>query len=1024
MFCDFRRPAERVVGRPAPETTPRPQWHVEPGILPGMTGPGGTRTGDAPAASRARRSLLRLLLSAILGAASADVSAQTGLPPCWTVAGDDFEGGTLEKWSRVPADSPESQPQVVAGAGVGGSNGMEVVLGAGSSYAYKSGLRPAREGYLTFWFHPNGAQIPGGAGWFVGNTFRIASIRGGVDWLVVAALRLRQEGGRHRAFLEYRDAALGTVYDYASGEFELPDRWQRITIGFEIDRSITVWQDDVVVRQLTGIDHAVDSGRIVEFGKASANSEIVPSGRIRFDDVSFLVRSVSELWVDAAAGDDGNPGTSSSAPFRTIQKAADESGPGTLVHVAPGIYAERVVLKYSGEPGAPVRFRSDVPRAAILDGTGIATDGDGGLFHVSRLSHVEVSGFHLRRSSGSGVFVYSSTDVRILDNSTHDTFSSGIKARRCDELLVHGNEIRLAVNGGSEECLTVANCTRFEVCHNRVHDGPGLYQGGEGIDVKDSSAHGSVHHNEVYDLPKDYDPAVHEDAEVGIYVDAYAAGNYLCDVDVHSNVVSASVGIAVGSEEGGHTDSVRVYDNVVHDCYSTGIQITNWVTPNTGPKTNISIVNNTVHRCGHMSGSWPVGNGIYVESRHPEDGGFVIRNNVVSGNLEFQIRVRAEASARTTVSHNLVDGYLGYTAEDVLGSDVVQGDPLFVDAANGDYRLQDGSPAIDAGTFLDAPAFDADGNPRPTVPGPGGAPDIGAYEHGSGVPPGESLTVERAGTGTGSVVSTPAGVSCGAECTAAFPTGTVVTLTAVADAGSTFVGWSGEGCSDTGSCVVTMTQARTVVATFDAVPTTPRTLTVTVVGNGGVTSSPPGLSCPGACEGTFPTLSTVTLSAAPGAGHRFAGWSGAGCEGTGACVLEMSSDEAVRAVFVPQGASTFHTVTPCRVVDTRNPEGPLGGPALTASATRAFALAGSCGIPADATAVSVNVTVTNPSAAGTLTVYPGTGPAPATSTVVFAADRTRANNATMGLIDGVLSVLDRQTTGTVDLILDVNGFFR
>ncbi len=123
------------------------------------------------------------------------------------------------------------------------------------------------------------------------------------------------------------------------------------------------------------------------------------------------------------------------------------------------------------------------------------------------------------------------------------------------------------------------------------------------------------------------------------------------------------------------------------------------------------------------------------------------------------------------------------------------------------------------------------------------------------------------------------------------------------------------------------------------------------------------------------------------------------------------------------GPLRLATLGPCRIVDTRNPTGPYGGPALSAGTTRSFTIAGQCAVPADALAVTLNVTVANPSTAGSLTVFPGTGLAPATSTVSFAAGKTRANNATIGLVDGVLSVADRQATGTVHLIVDVSGYF-
>jgi hypothetical protein len=57
-----------------------------------------------------------------------------------------------------------------------------------------------------------------------------------------------------------------------------------------------------------------------------------------------------------------------------------------------------------------------------------------------------------------------------------------------------------------------------------------------------------------------------------------------------------------------------------------------------------------------------------------------------------------------------------------------------------------------------------------------------------------TLTVTKDGSGSGSVTSSPAGIDCGSACSAQFDDGTQVTLTAAADSGSTFTGWSGGGC--------------------------------------------------------------------------------------------------------------------------------------------------------------------------------------------------------------------------------------
>ena len=85
--------------------------------------------------------------------------------------------------------------------------------------------------------------------------------------------------------------------------------------------------------------------------------------------------------------------------------------------------------------------------------------------------------------------------------------------------------------------------------------------------------------------------------------------------------------------------------------------------------------------------------------------------------------------------------------------------------------------------------------------------------------PGEkpTITAAKSGTGGGTVTSSPAGINCGADCSENYDNGTVVTLTATSSPGSTFTGWSGAGCSGTGTCVVTLTSDQTATANFAAV---------------------------------------------------------------------------------------------------------------------------------------------------------------------------------------------------------------
>jgi hypothetical protein len=179
-------------------------------------------------------------------------------------------------------------------------------------------------------------------------------------------------------------------------------------------------------------------------------------------------------------------------------------------------------------------------------------------------------------------------------------------------------------------------------------------------------------------------------------------------------------------------------------------------------------------------------------------------------------------------------------------------------------------------------------------------------------------------TGKGTVKAT--GLACEAECTSTvvnYSSGggpklkpaTIVTLTATTAPGSTFTGWEGSGCSGTGTCIVTMSEAKSVTATFTALPK--NTLTVKKAGPansaGTVKSKPKAISCGAACSEATASLSsdtTVTLEAKPATGSSFTGWSGGGCSGTGTCVVKMETAQEVTATFAPVEAGSKEILNP------------------------------------------------------------------------------------------------------------------
>ncbi|HEV7518964.1 MAG TPA: VCBS repeat-containing protein [Thermoanaerobaculia bacterium] len=141
--------------------------------------------------------------------------------------------------------------------------------------------------------------------------------------------------------------------------------------------------------------------------------------------------------------------------------------------------------------------------------------------------------------------------------------------------------------------------------------------------------------------------------------------------------------------------------------------------------------------------------------------------------------------------------------------------------------------------------------------------------------------------------------------------------------------------------------------------------------------------------------------------------------GTGSC--------SNHGVCVVNGAARqlFTLAAPCRLVDTRNAAGPLGGPALRSGVLRDFTLNGTCGLPATAKALSLNITVVSPTGSGFVSFSPNCQP-PLVSTLNFSPGQTRTNNAILPVDgSGILTASPSVSgAGTVHVVIDVNGYFQ
>jgi hypothetical protein len=159
-----------------------------------------------------------------------------------------------------------------------------------------------------------------------------------------------------------------------------------------------------------------------------------------------------------------------------------------------------------------------------------------------------------------------------------------------------------------------------------------------------------------------------------------------------------------------------------------------------------------------------------------------------------------------------------------------------------------------------------------------------------------TLAVNITGTGSGTVTSSPAGITCPGDCTENYNHDTTVTLTATPATGSGFAGWTGCDSVSGNQCTITMTEAKNVTATFNFNQFT-LTVTKTGTGSGTVTSTPAGINCGSDCSEVYPQGTVVTLTAMPNEGSDLSGWTNCDSPSGNQCTMTMDADKSVTATF-------------------------------------------------------------------------------------------------------------------------------
>jgi hypothetical protein len=482
-------------------------------------------------------------------------------------------------------------------------------------------------------------------------------------------------------------------------------------------------------------------------------------------------QSNSSFYV-STTGADSNPGTQT-APWRTVQHAADTVRAGSTVNVRGGVYEELVSIKASGNAtDGFITFRSYPGETAVLDAEHFAPNNRSGVLTIHNKSYVRIEGFEIRnfrtaehRLAPLGIDITGAgSHIELIKNNVHhieQTFDGrdapghgangfGIAVYGTDaktpisELVIDGNEVHHLKTGSSESLVVNGNVTNFRITHNIVHDNNNI-----GIDVigfertapdpaVDQARDGVVSGNLVYNITSRGNPAYRDDeSSDGIYVDGGTR------ILIEQNVIhDVDFGIELASE---HKDRATSYvtarNNLIYHGHTAGVSIGGYA-PERGRTDHSTVVNNTLYE----NDTSRTGSGEFQMQWNMADD--IFENNIVYAGPRCLITLNRSQVEKNqspvTIDHNLYYCASGARASTWAGaSATVAGfdkyvessgkdrhsrflNPHFVDVAAKDFHLRSDSPAIASGTTEGMPVgdMDLDGLPRMKS----GDIDIGCYQ--------------------------------------------------------------------------------------------------------------------------------------------------------------------------------------------------------------------------------------------------------------------------------------------------------
>ena len=459
----------------------------------------------------------------------------------------------------------------------------------------------------------------------------------------------------------------------------------------------------------------------------------------------LLAQSGATYYV-STTGSDSNNG-SYTAPWLTIQHAANTVTAGATVYVEGGTYYESVSFPNSGTATNPITFASYPGQTATIDGTGVsccssnpASSGNEtqGLINLVNESYITLNGFQIQNYTTSkaaytpaGIWVTGAgSGLQLLNNSVHNITTSsekngnafgigvyGTSSTPITELTISGNQVYDLKTGESESMNVDGNVTYFTISNNVVHDNDNIgidAIGFEGVAPTgyDQARYGEVSGNTVYNISGITNPGEGKSYDAdGLYCDG-------CEYVIfeRNTVYSCDLNMEAASEHSGHDSSyVTIRNNLFYDANTVGISIGGYKAA-VGGSDHVVIVNNSLYN----NNTENQGAEFQVQHNAPPANGNIFENNIVYAGTQ-NVWIYSYVSGSTpTANWNIyystkgyVQGtsidwgakynyktYAAYQSGSGEDADSPNANPLYDNLTSTPPNLDvaSGSPAINAGT--------------------------------------------------------------------------------------------------------------------------------------------------------------------------------------------------------------------------------------------------------------------------------------------------------------------------------------